>query len=71
MKASCSEVPFSAKSKDLSGSKTEFNLSKTESSANEISSRRKYWPEVKAWIKGPSVHSNRTFMLLLRSEMEP
>ena len=53
-----SSVPFSANNKLLSGSKTEFNLSKTESSAKEISSNKKKSPSFMALTNEPSLHSN-------------
>ena len=50
--------PFSAINKHLSGSKTELSLSKTASSAREISSTSKHPPSCIAFTKMPSLHSN-------------
>ena len=55
---SSSSLAFSANNNVLSYSSTEFNLSRTESSANDISSTKKYAPSFIAFINGPSTHSN-------------
>lgn len=49
---------FSDRVKVLSASRTLLILSKTESSANEISSIKKIPPCLIAYVSGPSYHSN-------------
>ncbi|KAH8653670.1 hypothetical protein BX600DRAFT_471385 [Xylariales sp. PMI_506] len=56
-------MPFSARRSVRDGSSTEFSLSSTESSARDISSRRKNWPFLIACTKLPSAHSNKALLL--------
>ena len=51
-------LPFSARTRVLSGSSTLFSRSRTESSAREISSHKNMAPSFMARTRGPSDHSN-------------